>query len=93
MWLAWQWGWPDVDALIAAMSADQLTEFQAFAELHGLGPDTNDFRFARMAMIVSKGQMAVKDLIHKPYWALVQKKTTEQIVAQWEAFNARRKRK
>ena len=93
MWVAALHRQPDVDALVAQLSPEQMTEWQAFIELYGLTPDAADFRFARLAMILSQGKIAVKDLLHKPAWECARVKTREQVIAQWEAFNARRKRK
>jgi hypothetical protein len=67
-----------------------MAEWVAFIELYGLTPDAADFRFARMAMILSQGKIAVKDLLHKPTWELARVKSAEEVIAQWEAFNARR---
>ena len=93
MRLAWMMRRPDVDALVAELAPGQWTEWQAFMELYPVGPEMDDWRFARLAMILSQGKIAVKDLLHKPTWELARVKSAEEVIAQWEAFNARRKRK
>jgi hypothetical protein len=93
MRLAWQAGRPDVDAMVAELSPGQMAEWQAFIELFGLGPEMDDWRFARLGMILSQGRVAAGDLVHKPFWELARRKSAEQVIVQWEAFNARRKRK
>ena len=95
MWVALLHHRPDVDALIGRLSPEQMAEWQAFIELYGLTPDAADWRFARMGMIASQGRIAATDLMHKPPWRLKRRatpKSREEIIAQWEAFNARRKR-
>ena len=55
MWVAALHHRPDVDALVRELTPDQMAEWVAFIELYGLTPDAADFRFARLAMILSQG--------------------------------------
>ena len=90
MWVAAFHHRPDVDALVAELTPDQMAEWVAFIELYGLTPDAADFRFARLAMILSQGKIAVRDLLHKPTWEIARAKSVELVISQWEAFNVRR---
>ena len=90
MWVAALHHRPDVDALVRELSPDQMAEWVAFIELYGLTPDAADFRFARLAMILSQGKIAVRDLLHKPPWEIARCKSVELVISQWEAFNVRR---
>jgi hypothetical protein len=90
MWVAALHQRPDVDALVAELTPDQMAEWVAFIELYGLTPDAADFRFARLAMILSQGKIAVRDLLHKPSWEIARAKSVELVISQWEAFNVRR---
>jgi hypothetical protein len=90
MWVAAFHHRPDVDALVRELTPDQMAEWVAFIELYGLTPDAADFRFARLAMILSQGKIAVRDLLHKPTWEIARAKSVELVISQWEAFNVRR---
>jgi hypothetical protein len=90
MWVAALHHRPDVDALVRELTPDQMAEWVAFIELYGLTPDAADFRFARLAMILSQGKIAVRDLLHKPTWEIARAKSVELVISQWEAFNVRR---
>ena len=90
MWVAAFHHRPDVDALVRELTPDQMAEWVAFIELYGLTPDAADFRFARLAMILSQGKIAVRDLLHKPLWEIARAKSVELVISQWEAFNVRR---
>ena len=93
MWVAAFHHRPDVDALVRELTPDQMAEWVAFIELYGLTPDAADFRFARLAMILSQGKIAVRDLLHKPPWEFLAEnraKSVELVISQWEAFNVRR---
>ena len=90
MWVAALHHRPDVDALVRELTPDQMAEWVAFIELYGLTPDAADFRFARLAMILSQGKIAVRDLLHKPSWEIARAKSVELVISQWEAFNVRR---
>ena len=90
MWVAALHHRPDVDALVRELTPDQMAEWVAFIELNGLTPDAADFRFARLAMILSQGKIAVRDLLHKPTWEIARAKSVELVISQWEAFNVRR---
>ena len=90
MWVAALHHRPDVDALVRELTPDQMAEWVAFIELYGLTPDAADCRFARLAMILSQGKIAVRDLLHKPAWEIARAKSVELVISQWEAFNVRR---